>query len=592
MIIHVSKPIYDSLHQIKGLISASVTLSSLQQFFSTIELNEFARVFLIDRKGRFIIHPDETYFMKSYTPENPKYISFSSENLALKGQGFYRSESTDKEIVDITLCMVEKTSWLVGVSIPEEQVRTIYQEQKSFRLILLSITLIAIIILSITELIVFNSLNYREHVETIYDSLTNLWTRQKFEKEADKIIKHSPKDKFMFIESDIKNFKYINQTYGNNKADELIIYYSKLLQESIRDFKGIVSRGYSDHFYIMIRISSVHRAKEAFLAHLENLNKEISNYEIAFLPKFGIAFLKPTIDYNQISIKDLMGQASFAKSMLEENASSQYGVYSSDLIDKIKEERYIENHMYQALENGDFFVMYQPIMDIQADKIVGAKAIIKWKDSKLGILNEDRFIPIFERNGFINNLDFYVYKKIFTFLQNQISSNSSVVPISFSVSKLHLNPEEFMNSFSSLLSQFSIMPELLEVELPEQITTTQTKSNELIDFFQKLNIQVSVANSNNFSLKILHSKQIDVVKFDNQFIKIFESPDFDKSSLKFIQYFLDECRNLKKRSVFTDINTQTQDEILRELNCDYAQGDYYSRPLTESDFVQFIKLKF
>ncbi|NLC91909.1 MAG: GGDEF domain-containing protein [Treponema sp.] len=470
----------------------------------------------------------------------------------------------------------------------------IYNEQKKFRILLLFFTSLAIILLSIIELIFINSINYREHVETIYDSLTNLWTRQKFEKEVDRIIKHSPKDKFMLIESDIKNFKYINQTYGNQKADELIIFYSKLLQESVKDFKGIVSRGYSDHFYILIRIYSIYRAKKAFLDQLETLNKEINKFEITFIPKFGITFLKPNIDYNQISIKNLIGQASFTKSLLEENTFSQYGIYSSILLDKIKEERYIENHMNLALENEDFFIMYQPIMDIQSDKIIGAKPVIKWKDPEHGLINEDIFMPIFKRNGFISNLEFFVYKKVFNFLQNQINEKSSLVPILLTVSKIDLNYVDFMNKFSKLFLQYSIVPELIEIDLPEQVIFNQPQTNDLINFFHKLNIQIAVSDSSScdFSLKTLHSKEIDVIKFNKNFIKIFESNDFDKSSLEFINYFLTECKNLKKRTIFTGIDNQSQDEILRELNCDYAQGDYYSRPLSESDFIQFIKLKF
>lgn len=594
MIIHISKPVYDSFHNVKGIISASITLTSLQEFFATIKNDDFVRVFLIDKEGRFIIHPDESYFMKSYTPINKEFYDFSSEKIALEGPGFFRSESTEGKEVDITLCRIEKTSWLIGVSVPEEQVNIIYNEQKKFRILLLFFTSLAIILLSIIELIFINSINYREHVETIYDSLTNLWTRQKFEKEVDRIIKHSPKDKFMLIESDIKNFKYINQTYGNQKADELIIFYSKLLQESVKDFKGIVSRSYSDHFYILIRIYSIYRAKKAFLDQLETLNKEINKFEITFIPKFGITFLKPNIDYNQISIKNLIGQASFTKSLLEENTFSQYGIYSSILLDKIKEERYIENHMNLALENEDFFIMYQPIMDIQSDKIIGAKPVIKWKDSEHGLINEDTFMPIFKRNGFISNLEFFVYKKVFNFLQNQINEKSSLVPILLTVSKIDLNYVDFMNKFSKLFLQYSIVPELIEIDLPEQVIFNQPQTNDLINFFHKLNIQIAVSDSSScdFSLKTLHSKEIDVIKFNKNFIKIFESNDFDKSSLEFINYFLTECKNLKKRTIFTGIDNQSQDEILRELNCDYAQGDYYSRPLSESDFIQFIKLKF
>ena len=96
----------------------------------------------------------------------------------------------------------------------------------------------------------------------------------------------------------------------------------------------------------------------------------------------------------------------------------QYAIYNSRLIKKINEEQFIEQHMDQALKNKEFFVMYQPKMSLDNDKIVGAEALVRWNSPELGLLSPDKFIPLFERNGFITTLDFYVYEEVFKFMDS------------------------------------------------------------------------------------------------------------------------------------------------------------------------------
>ena len=150
---------------------------------------------------------------------------------------------------------------------------------------------------------------------------------------------------------------------------------------------------------------------------------------------------------NMEFIYQLIGQASFAKTTIQENLLTQYAIYNSKLLNRIREEKFIESHMEDALKNGEFYVMYQPKISLADEKIVGAEALVRWQSPKLGKLMPDTFIPLFVLIGFITKLDFYVYEQVFKFLENQIHNNQPIVPISVNMSRNHNKPEKFIHEF-------------------------------------------------------------------------------------------------------------------------------------------------
>ena len=132
------------------------------------------------------------------------------------------------------------------------------------------LTYLAIILsLSFIEMKIMEIFQKRQMFPIYFDPLTNLWTRQHFEEEATKQLKASPKAKFMLIEADIRGFKFINQTYGEEAGDKLIVYYSKIINHFAEKFHGIIGRGFADRFYILLKVSSVQNAMNEFKTNIE-----------------------------------------------------------------------------------------------------------------------------------------------------------------------------------------------------------------------------------------------------------------------------------------------------------------------------------
>jgi EAL domain-containing protein (putative c-di-GMP-specific phosphodiesterase class I) len=332
----------------------------------------------------------------------------------------------------------------------------------------------------------------------------------------------------------------------------------------------------------------------AFKDIVDEFSNEIKNYEIPFFPKFGLSFHMPGDKTKTNTVQTLIGQASFAKSTIKDNLLTQYSIYNSRLLDKINEERFIESHMQQALDSHEFFVMYQPKISLSDDKIVGAEALVRWNSPQFGLLTPDKFIPLFERNGFITKLDFYVYEEVFKFIQTNLSKGEKLIPISVNMSRNHNRPDKFMHDFMEIFNKYSISPNLVQLEILERSVMDNSTLQDITEKLHKEGFTVAMDDfgSGESSLNMLTKIPVDVLKFDREFLNSSTDDNgyIDKKAEKFIHILIDLSKNLEKQTVFEGVETQAQRDFLRSIECDQAQGFFYSKPLSEQDFVQFIKM--
>ena len=454
--------------------------------------------------------------------------------------------------------------------------------------------LLIILLLSFVEMKIMDVLQKKQFISNQYDSLTGLWTRQHFELEATKLLKANPKVKFMLVEADIKGLKFINETYGENAADKLIVYYSKVVNSFCQKFHGIIGRGFADRFYVLFKVTSVQKAMGEFKTNMVLCEEMTSKSEIPFFPKFGIAFLLPDNKKRDITIQGLIGQASFAKSTIKDDALTAYSVYNSRLLDKINEEHYIEGKMQQALDDGEFFVMYQPKISLKDEKICGAEALVRWNNPEQGFMTPDRFIPLFERNGFIKKLDFYVYEQVFKLLEKQLAAGEPVVPISVNMSRNHNKAEKFIHDFLELFHKYNVPPKYIQLEIIERSFMGSNTLSEITKRLHQEGFSVAMDDfgSGESSLNMLTTIPVDVLKFDRVFLlsSMNEDGTMNEKSAEFIHILINLSKNLEKQSVFEGVETQEQCDFLKSINCDVIQGYFYSKPLAEKDFLEFVKM--
>ena len=590
----ITRKVFDDDSKVKGLLCATIRLETLMKLLKNINFKEEDPIVLIDSQGRFIFHPDSNQIYKKFVPKSEKYKQQTSELVATMQEGIIETESTDGRPIDLLFTKIDETNWTLGYRIPKSITQVYFKGIISSVSSIFIISVLTIFILVILETIIFNIFHKKQLITVNYDSITNLWTRQKFEIEATKMLNHNKKAKFMLIECDIRNFKFINQNYGVKQADKLIRFYSKQLNKITNEMHGIIGRGFADHFYILTKISSVNNAMSVFKKQNELVLESIKKYDIPFFPKYGISFLKSDTKNRDKTIQSLIGQASFAKSTIKDNHLTSYSIYNSKLLEKINEENFIENSMEEALQNNEFFVLYQPKISLSTDKIVGAEALVRWNNPKMGLLSPDRFIPLFERNGFITKLDYYVYEQVFTFLDKMIERGEPLIPISVNMARNHNKPQKFIHDFMEIFKRHNVPAKYVQLELLERSFMDSETMKEIINSLHKEGFTVAMDDfgSGESSLNILSQVPVDVLKFDREFLlsSTNENGELDRKTAKFIQILIELSKHLEKETVFEGVETEAQRDFLKSVNCDQAQGFFYSKPLSEQDFLQFAKM--
>ena len=585
-----SRPVYNQFKEIVGLLFATCQLEEAAKFFNEIKIGQDKRIVIRDSKKRFILHYNPKWISWFYSPwkYNDKILSTPDKDYHVK-----ESSGVSGDLLYIFYRSIDSTPWTIALSVPISEFEQVREAQNKYQNFIIEIIVIALSIIFLFEIWGHSILERHQILSTHIDSLTHLWVRSYFEKESNKLLKRYPNSKFMLIESDIRGFKFINQNYGESEANRTLFLFSKLLYETTKNYDGILSRGYADHFFILLKISSIHKAMHFFKLDLEKLTKFTKEFDIPFIPKFGIAFYLPSMKEDITSVQILISRASFAKSTIKENALQQFAIYDEKLLKKSKDENFIETHMEAALRNNEFFVMYQPKVDLASEKVVGAEALVRWQSPELGFMPPDSFIPLFERNNFVVKLDFYVYEQVFKFLRKCLDKNEPIVPISVNVSRNHDKPDKFVHDFTILLKKYDIPPNLVEVELLERAALDKNLLREITIMLQKEGLRVAMDDfgSGESSLNMLSTIPVNILKFDRSFLfaNDTENGTLDETSESFIETLVNLGRNLKKETIFEGVETEEQRDFLRKIKCDQVQGFFYSKPLREGEFVEFLR---
>ena len=603
----VSKNVHDAHGKFVCALGASVSVSNLQKFWGKIKFSETSFFCLNDRNGKFILHPDKRFIGKLFPlkvksgaeyplreadlKNDSKTITSWEDMNTFSSSSMIEIKTVNGEAAYLFYRKIKNCRWVLSVVAPKVHVEKIYKEHFSTWLAIFLIAVVVIFILFFVEKRILDSFYKKHLVELPYDPLTNLFTRQHFEKQVSQILKHNPKNKYMLVTTDIRGFKFINQNYGEETGDKLIVYYSKKLALFASRLHGLLAHGYADRFAAFFKVTCVANAMSELEKYLKEIDEDIKNYEIPFFPKFGITFYHGE-RRRLVSVKELVGQAVYAKSTIKNNHLVQFAVYEPRFLNLINNERIMEANMERALNEEEFIVLYQPKVSLADDRVVGAEALVRWNSKELGFVTPNNFIPLFEKNGFIKKLDFYVYEKVFKFIKKQLDEGKPVVPVSVNMSRNHNKPDKFMHDFMKIFNKYSIPPEYIQVEIVERSFMDMQTLCDITELLHKNGFSVAMDDfgSGESSLSMLTKIPVDVLKFDSQFLISFQKEYIDKNdkAATVLEILINLSKKLEKQTVFEGVETEAQRDFLRLISCDQVQGYFYSKPLFEEDFVNFL----
>ncbi|MDO5292682.1 MAG: EAL domain-containing protein [bacterium] len=417
-----------------------------------------------------------------------------------------------------------------------------------------------------------------------YDFLTKLPTIYKFKKDVKTLLCKEPLKKYAIVYLDFKNFKYINESIGEDAADEILIDFGRHLKEHYSTL-DCIGRIESDRFVALLPFTEEEELKHQVQKNNEHFRQQMRKKSIVNKVSLcaGICPIKFGEDIN-VAIDN----ANLARKSIGEGQQMQCKFFDQDIKNRLHKELEIADSMEAALLNNEFVVYLQPKIDLSTEMINGAEALVRWKKSDTEMLPPNEFIPIFERNGFIIDLDYFIYEEVCKIFCKWKKEGRKILPISVNVSRIHLNDDQFINKLLGLVQTYQIPPSWLELELTESIFIDDKET--ALATMRKLReygfcVSIDDFGAGYSSLNLLKDMNTDVLKLDKEF---FRTGTMNKEDKIIVSSIVNMAKQLNMKVLSEGIETKSQSEFLQSISCDMAQGYLFSKPVPLTVFETII----
>ena len=279
-----------------------------------------------------------------------------------------------------------------------------------------------------------------------------------------------------------------------------------------------------------------------------------------------------------------MEKANIARESIKGYHKSNFTFYNDEMRKNLVREKQMENDMYVALEKNEFVVYYQPKHEIKSGKLIGSEALVRWIHPISGMISPMMFIPLFEKNGFIIKLDEYVFEKTCQDIRKWLDEGFEVLPVSVNFSKAHLYDKDFVEKYKEIMDKYDLSAEYLELEITENLELQNLEA--LLNTVYKLNqigfkVSMDDFGSGYSSLNMLKDVPVNCIKLDRIFLN--DTMDNIKGK-QIIEAIVTLSKKMGITVVAEGAETEEQLAFLRGIECEIAQGYYFDRPLTRSDF--------
>lgn len=381
----------------------------------------------------------------------------------------------------------------------------------------------------------------------------------------------APERQYAFIQFDIRKFRYINETYGSDKGDEILQYISDTLQVMC-DSSHIFCRLSADLYEI---VTYYNGSDEEILEFIDMIDARLHRCgDIRFNLSYGVSIAPGTsTEYRKHGDEAGLARASVKSSVLKKAEFFREIQKQDD-----NQSARIEEIEEQALENGEFHIYLQPkySYDKTQGMIIGAEALVRWIDADQNIKSPAEFIPIFEQNGFILKLDQYMWEGCCRLIRKWIDEGKEPVPISVNVSRIYLGKSDVVGYIQELVKKYHIPIELLQIEITE--TTENQETVRYASDFKKAGFTLMMDDfgSGLSSLSMLKDTPFDVLKMDRLFLDECLENEHGKT---IVSHVISMSNDLGLDIIAEGVETREQADFLYDHGCDMAQGFYFSKPV-------------
>ena len=580
-VIGYAVPVYRN-GEIIGALVATEAADSLREMLNGETIfagNGYIR--LVDSQGNYVLpyEEDSVFYGDYFSAEEKERI----EETLQEGGNCFTSVRYNGNLFRIYIAATDIRDWnLFGIESVNEVNRFTSQ--------MILITRIAFsLVLAVVILLIFYGYRAlkkknRELIQyAYYDPLTGAYNSEKFQQELTEVMKGQ--EAWALAGMNIRQFKFINEIFGRNQADSLLCHVKEVMENNMEEGEYFC-RNSADMFLMLLKTSD----KKIIQERIRKIMGDISafsanwrrNYEIQMY--CGISLIPAGWKKDTATMQTT--HTMFALEKARTLPRNSIWFYDLELHQEEILQNYVESHMNQALEAGEFKMYLQPKFELKTGKLVGAETLVRWIPEDGKVIYPGQFIPIFERNGFCAALDMYMTEQVCRQLRRWRDENGQVVPVSVNQSKILFYEADYVERMEKLIKKYQVPAEWITLEILEGLAMENIdKLNQVILRLKKIGFRISMDDfgSGYSSLNILGNLRIDELKLDKGFFKELEGADRRRQTI-IIEHIIEISKSLKISTVAEGIETEGDQQMVRDLDCDYGQGYYYCRPVPVEEF--------
>lgn len=417
----------------------------------------------------------------------------------------------------------------------------------------------------------------------LQDDVTKSMNKASFYLESEKMLlkKLLPDEKLALLLMDIDNFKIINELYSMKKGDSVLRNVAKIIGKNVQE-NGIYARLNDDVFAMMYK----YKDEKELIALIDAISEDVFNLKLSLkvIPSFGIY----RITDNSVPVNAMCDKASLAKRTIKGLVGNRYAFFTEKLSRAILADKEIEDEMRPALEHKQFVMYLQPKIDMKTMKPCGSEALIRWKHPKKGLIPPYKFIPLFEKNGFVIEVDKFMWEQACIAIRSWLDNGYTPLPISVNLSRIHFKYEHLVETIEDLVKKYDVPKKYLELELTESaFLDNEGAVNSTIVRLQNLGFTIAMDDfgMGYSSLNMLRKLPVNILKLDRGFIN--EATCTERGFIV-LNHVIHMAKDLKATVVCEGIETEEQANTLKTAGCDIAQGFLYARPMPLEEYDEYV----
>ncbi len=421
------------------------------------------------------------------------------------------------------------------------------------------------------------------------DPVTKGFNQTRFDLTARRVIDQAEPGAYALVALDLKKFKLLNEIQGTESGDMVLRFVYDRLRAHL-DGDECVGRINADAFNVLMRDEGAQAMYERIDGMVQDINRFNVDAERPYFLSFTVGVYP--IDDTSLPMTLVRDRANVARGSSKEASNARHFTcmfYSDVDRQNLLSEQDMENRMHGALERGEFVAYFQPKQLLADGSIGGAEALVRWIDPVRGLVPPDDFVPYFERNGFIINVDLCVFEQVCALLASWIEQGRQPVPISVNMSRAHLREQDFLTPYEKIRARYGVPASLIEFELTETLVFGDPETFKgVIDLLHARGYRCSLDDfgSGYSSLNVLKDVDIDTMKLDRAFFSA--GDDAGQREWDVVESVVDLAKKLDLGTVAEGVEEPGQAARLRAIDCDMLQGYVFSRPVPVAEFEQML----